>query len=100
MSGQVGSPDHPHPQAGNPAAGRRQVPDLEYRHLPTVTGAPLEVPAGGRLRLRGRHHQRPTQWPSARDHPCGEVYVCPAQARHGQHGDHGLGDLVLGHHSV
>ena len=54
--GQIGGPDHPHPQASDPTAGRRQVRDLEYRHVPAVTAPPLEVPAGGRVRLRGRHH--------------------------------------------
>ncbi len=44
------------PQVGDPAAGRRQVPDLEYRHVPAVTATPLEVPAGGGVRLRRRHH--------------------------------------------
>jgi hypothetical protein len=51
--GQFGGPDHPHAQAGDPATGRRQVPDLEYRHVPAVTAAPLEVPAGGGARPRG-----------------------------------------------
>src|SRR6478736_4519461 len=51
--GQFGGPDHPHPQPGDPATGRRQVPDLEYRHVPAVTAAPLEVPAGGGPRPRG-----------------------------------------------
>ena len=54
--GQVGGPDHPYPQVGDPAAGRRQVFDLEYRHVPAVTAAPLEVPAGGSARPRGGHH--------------------------------------------
>ena len=54
--GQSGGPDYSHPQAGDPATGRRQVPDLEYRHVPAVTAAPLEVPAGGSSRPRGRHH--------------------------------------------
>src|SRR5215468_10168013 len=31
--GQVSGPDHPYPQVGDPAAGRRQVRDLEYRHV-------------------------------------------------------------------
>ena len=44
------------PQVGDPAAGRRQVPDLEYRHVPAVTATPLEVPACGGVRPRGRHH--------------------------------------------
>src|SRR5580704_17852878 len=34
--GQVGGPDHPHPQVGDSATRRRQVPDLEYRHVPAV----------------------------------------------------------------
>ena len=54
--GQFGGPDHPHPQPGDPATGRRQIPDLEYRHVPAITAAPLEVPAGGGARLRGGHH--------------------------------------------
>src|SRR6516225_4458111 len=54
--GQFGGPDHAYPQVGDPAAGRGQVRDLEYRHVPAVTAPPLEVPAGGRVRLRGRHH--------------------------------------------
>ena len=54
--GQVGGPDHPYSQAGDPAAGHGQVRDLEYRHVPAVAAAPLEVPACGRVRLRGRHH--------------------------------------------
>jgi hypothetical protein len=53
--GQVGGPDHPYSQAGDSAAGRRQVRDLEYRHVPAVTAPPLEVPASGRAGLGGRH---------------------------------------------
>src|SRR3954453_4434884 len=54
--GQGGGPDPPHAKGGAPAAGRHQVRDLEYRHVPAVTAAPLEVPPGGRARLDGRHH--------------------------------------------
>jgi hypothetical protein len=54
--GQVGGPGHPYAQAGDPGAGRGQVSDLEYRHVPAITAAPLEVPARSRVRLRGSHH--------------------------------------------
>jgi len=37
-------------------AGRRHVRNLEYRHAPGVAAPPLEVPACGRVRLRGRHY--------------------------------------------
>ena len=54
--GQIGRPDHPHPQVGDPAAGSCHVGNLEYRHVTAVTAAALEVPPGGRIRLRGRHY--------------------------------------------
>src|SRR5580658_3895778 len=54
--GQVGGPDHPYSQAGDPVAGGRQVRDLEDRHVTAVAAPPFEVPAGGRVRLRGSHH--------------------------------------------
>ena len=58
--GQVGRPDHPHTQTGEPATCRRQVRNLKYRHVPAVAAAPLQVPARGGIRPCRRHdlHER------------------------------------------
>src|SRR5690349_23369119 len=53
---QVGRPDHPHAESRQPRAGRRQVGDLEDRHVAAVAAAPLQIPAGRGARLYRGHH--------------------------------------------
>jgi hypothetical protein len=90
--GQVGGPDHPHPQVGDPAAGRRQVPDLEYRHVPAVTGPPREVPAGGRVRLRGRHYL--DERGAHREYRVGQAELSHARIVKGRRPAEGLAQFV------
>ena len=54
--GQVGRPDHPYSQVGQPTPGRRQVGNLEQRHVPALAATPRQVPPGPVSGLRGRHH--------------------------------------------
>ena len=90
--GQVGGPDHPYSQAGDPAAGRRQVRDLEYRHVPAVTAPPLEVPAGGRVRLRGSHHLN--ERVARREHRVGQAELSHARIVKGRRPAEGLVQLA------
>jgi predicted alpha-1,6-mannanase (GH76 family) len=72
--GQVGRPDDPHAQADKAAAGRRHVRNLEYRHVPAVAAAPLEVPASCGIRLRRCHYLN--ERVAYREHRIGQAELC------------------------
>src|SRR5579872_1047297 len=90
--GQVGRPDDPYAQVGHPAAGRREIRDLEYRHVSPVTAAPVEVPAGGRVRLSGRHHLH--ERVACREHRVGQAELSHARIVKGRRPAEGHAQLA------
>ena len=71
---QVGRPDHPDAEEIHPAAGHRQVGNLEYRHVAAATTAPLKVPACSSARLDRRHNL--DERIASREHGIAETEPC------------------------